>query len=140
MPSLDPIFSASNMSNFGVSNREFPEFFKTLPTFISSPFQSGVIAKKTQKSIFWEDTLYVLKTLLILSHLIESPDIAELVLLVLALDNLHLALNSLLVEHGADQVRHEPVQGVQEMFLGDVKVEVRAGGGSEGVIAPPLQT
>ena len=82
----------------------------------------------------------MLKTLLILSHLIESPDIAELVLLVLALDNLHLALNSLLVEHGADQVRHEPVQGVQEMFLGDVKVEVRAGGGSEGVIATPLQT
>ena len=49
MPSLDPIFSASNRSNFGLSNREFPEFFKTLPTYISSPFQSGVIAKKTQK-------------------------------------------------------------------------------------------
>ena len=53
MPSLDPIFSASNRSNFGLSNREFPEFFKTLPTFISSPFQSGVIAKKTQKRGSW---------------------------------------------------------------------------------------
>ena len=49
MPSLDPIFPASNRLNFGVSNREFPEFLKTLPTFISSPFQSGVIAKKNTK-------------------------------------------------------------------------------------------
>ena len=53
MPSVDPIFSASNRSNFGLSKREFPEFFKTVPTFISSPFQSRVKAKKTQKRGGW---------------------------------------------------------------------------------------
>ena len=38
------------------SHREFPEFLKNHPTFISSPFQSGVIAKNKIMRFFW-DTL-----------------------------------------------------------------------------------
>ena len=33
-----------------------------------------------------------------------------------------------------------PVQSVEKMFLGNVKVEVCAGRGSEGVVAASLQT
>ena len=73
-------------------------------------------------------------------HLVEPPHVAVLVLLVLALDDLHLGLHRLLMEHGAHQVRHEPVQRVQEVLLGDVEVEVCVGGGSEGVVAAPLET
>ena len=85
------------------------------------------------------------------------------VLLVLALDDLHLRLHRPLVEHGAHQVRHEPavqystvqystvqywahqvrhepVQRVQEVLLGDVEVEVGVGGGSEGIVAASLET
>ena len=36
-----------------LSHREFPEVFETPPTFISRPFQSGVIAKKPRKSVFF---------------------------------------------------------------------------------------
>ena len=36
-----------------VSDREFPEFFKKTLTFISCPFQSGVIAKRPRKSVFF---------------------------------------------------------------------------------------
>ena len=36
-----------------LSHREFPEVFETPPTFISSPFQSGVIAQKPRKSVFF---------------------------------------------------------------------------------------
>ena len=73
-------------------------------------------------------------------HLVESPDVAVFVLLVLALDDLHLRLHRPLVEHGAHQVRHEPVQRVQEVILGDVEVEVGVGGGSEGIVAASLET
>ena len=45
--SLDLIFSASKRLH-----REFPEVFKTPPTFISSPFQSGVIAKNQERAFF----------------------------------------------------------------------------------------
>ena len=40
--------------------------------------------------------------------LIQPPDVAVLVLLVFALDDLHLILHRLLVEDGADQVGDEP--------------------------------
>ena len=36
-----------------LSHREFPEVFETPPTFNSSPFQSGVIAKIPLKSVFF---------------------------------------------------------------------------------------
>ena len=36
-----------------LSHREFPEVFKTPPTFNSSTFQSQVIAKMPQKSVFF---------------------------------------------------------------------------------------
>ena len=49
------------------------------------------------------------KTFLIcLAHLVQPPDVTELVLLVFALDDLHLVLDGLLVEHGAHQVRDKP--------------------------------
>ena len=37
-------------------------------------------------------------------------------------------------------MRHEPVQRVQEVILGDVEVEVGVGGGSEGIVAASLET
>ena len=36
-----------------LSDREVSEFFETPSTFISNPFQSGVIAKKPLKSVFF---------------------------------------------------------------------------------------
>ena len=47
-----------------LSDREFPEFFKTPPTFISDPFQSRVIAKKTQKSVFLGHPVFPANSLL----------------------------------------------------------------------------
>ena len=35
-----------------MSDREFPELFETPPTFISSPFQRGVIAKNQERAFF----------------------------------------------------------------------------------------
>ena len=35
-----------------LSHREFPEVFKTPPTFLPTPFQSGVIAKKQDHAFF----------------------------------------------------------------------------------------
>ena len=49
-------------------------------------------------SWFWTSVLY----------LVCSPDVAVLVLLVLALDDLHLVLDGLLVKDWADEVGHEP--------------------------------
>ena len=50
-----------------------------------------------------------IKTFLIfLAHLIQPPDITELILLVLALDDLHFVLYRLLMKHGADEIRDEP--------------------------------
>ena len=36
-----------------LSDREFPEFFKTHPTFLPNPFQSRVIAKKLLSCVFF---------------------------------------------------------------------------------------
>ena len=44
------------------------------------------------------------------------------------------------VQYWAHQVRHEPVQRVQEVLLRDVEVEVGVGGGSEGIVAASLET
>ena len=46
-----------------LSHREFPEVFKTPPTFISSPFQSGVIAQKPRKSVFFGTPCILVKTI-----------------------------------------------------------------------------
>ena len=46
--------------------------------------------------------------LIFLAHLIQPPDVTELVLLMLALDDLHLILDGLLVEHGAHEVGDKP--------------------------------
>ena len=35
-----------------LSDREFPEFFKTHPTFVPSHFQSGVISKMPRTCVF----------------------------------------------------------------------------------------
>ena len=42
-----------------LSDREFPEFFKTHPTFVPSPFQSGVISKMPRTCGFFWDTMYI---------------------------------------------------------------------------------
>ena len=47
--------------------------------------------------------------------LVQPPDVAVLVLLVFALDDLHLVLHRLLVEDGADQVGDEP--GMSSLLL-----------------------
>ena len=49
-----------------LSHREFPEFLKNHPTFISSPFQSGVIAKNKIMR-FFRDTLYYVYTICVVS-------------------------------------------------------------------------
>ena len=36
-----------------LSDREFPEFFKTHPTFVPSHFQSGVISKMPRTCVFF---------------------------------------------------------------------------------------
>ena len=46
--------------------------------------------------------------LMINVDLVQPPDVAVLVLLVFALDDLHLVLHRLLVEDGADQVGDKP--------------------------------
>ena len=55
-------FSQLPKGQFGkllcLSQREFPEVFETPPTFISSPFQSGLIAKKPRKSVFLGHPVY----------------------------------------------------------------------------------
>ena len=51
-----------------LSHREFPEVFKTPPTFISSPFQSGVIAQKPRKSVFFGTPCIVCQLLKKIDH------------------------------------------------------------------------
>ena len=47
------IFGPNFLKIFVPITREFPEVFETPPTFISSPFQIGDIAKKPRKSVFF---------------------------------------------------------------------------------------
>ena len=65
-------FSQLLKSQFGkflcLSHREFPEVFKTPPTFISSTFQSGVIAKMPLKSVFFGTPCMYLKYCMKNSH------------------------------------------------------------------------
>ena len=43
-----------------LSHRKFPEVFKTPPTFLPTPFQSGVIAKKQDHTFFLGHPVHIL--------------------------------------------------------------------------------
>ena len=80
-------------------------------------------------------------------HLVQSPHITHLVLLMFTLDDLNLILHRLLMKHWTHQVgnkpsnvreRHRisinfnylmitPVQGIKEMLLWNIKVEICVG-------------